>query len=284
MTITQKKQIWPKQVSAFDQATFYEKMTYSWIRPFWKRAAAAADKEGEFIMPDEMGKPSQEDHYESRLVALSAQYERESKKYTDLEAVSDSWRNPLMHACMKGFMPQFIGMMGITFVIVSMDFISPLITKYTIDYIREPGAEPGLTHAALLVLALSAVDSVFLHCLHSQNHTYQCAQRSKMISSMNTLIYDKVNKVSRAASASSLQDSKVDELVHRGPRGIHQLVGMSHRVVRQVVNIVGLSWFFVTTFGWVSAFIVGCYAAIIFLQRKMRKDDKALHEKIREED
>lgn len=104
-----------------------------------------------------------------------------------------------------------------------------------------------------------------------------------MISSVNTLIYDKVNKVSRAASASSLQDSKIDELVHRGPRGIHQLIGMCHRSVRQVVNIVGLSWFFVSTFGWVSVFIVVCYAAIIVMQRSMHKNDKTLHEKIREE-
>lgn len=82
-----------------------------------------------------------------------------------------------MHACLKGFMPQLIGMMSITFVITSMDFISPLITKWTIDYIREPGAEPGLTHAAMLILALSAVNSVFMHFLHSQNHSHQCAQR-----------------------------------------------------------------------------------------------------------
>ena len=82
---------------------------------------------------------------------------------------------------------------------------------------------------------------------------------------VDTMIYDKVNRVSFAACGKEFSDHKIGQRVREAPHHVREGFSLANRIADRIVRAISIFWFFTTFFGWVSCFTIICYTLIILL-------------------
>ena len=77
--------------SGYDGATFLEKLTFSWVRPFFSRAnRIEEEKTEENILFEELGEPAKDDNFENEVASFNANYKYFSDR-TDALFYTSLW-------------------------------------------------------------------------------------------------------------------------------------------------------------------------------------------------
>jgi hypothetical protein len=139
------------------------------------------------------------------------------------------------------------------------------VTKRTIDYIKEEGAEPGLTYFAYQIIFVNVMQHILfrLFSLHDQTTVSMILHKAKCV--MDTIIYDKINTVSIPASAEHVTEGRIMGLTTKDTVYIRRLLNEITLCVWTIVNIIGVFSFFISNFGY--TFIV--ILVVVFAVRKL---------------
>lgn len=95
---------------------------------------------------------------------------------------------------------------------------------------------------------------------------------------VNTIIYDKVNRVSFPAAGNKISDTGIDTLLSEGTTHTKEIISTTNKLVSWVVKSVGLLLYFVYNFGWLSIFILSAYSVLVYSQTNLNDGTKKLRD------
>jgi ABC-type multidrug transport system fused ATPase/permease subunit len=90
------------------------------------------------------------------------------------------------------------------------------------------------------------------------------------------LVYDKLNKVSFAASRKDLSESELIKLTGSDASSVVSVLSQIDSVVNKVCTAAGISYFFIFNFGWSFAVLLCLIAVFKYIKKQIDDQNRSI--------
>lgn len=98
------------------------------------------------------------------------------------------------------------------------------------------------------------------------------------------MVFEKINTVSFAANSKELNESALAKLTYSDSRAVVDVMNQVERTISKICSAIGVSYFFITKFGWSFALGLVLMGAFKYVDQLVRNKQREAYEEIDKEE
>ena len=120
------------------------------------------------------------------------------------------------------------------------------------------------------------INETFSSLMWGHKSAYNDSYTNKANVVASVLVYDKLNKVSFAASRKELSESELIKLTGSDAGSVVSVLNQINSVVDKVCTAVGISYFFINNFGWSFAVLLSLIALFKYFKKQIDDQNRSI--------